>query len=182
MREGKRASFFGPQPRAGRDCAAGGVLDGEGNFKRWLVSARHQAVQAWRRQPGSLRKATRRHALGCDVCLEFVHALNLPRAARVRKGKLFCAQRRFWLATHVSMCEQWAISRGDRQMASFTKTSPGHACKVALSLSAEWVAPVNTIGVREAIDADGSVVAYHDCDGWFVHASYAGLDLRHIAA
>lgn len=50
----------------------------------------------------------------------------------------------------------------------FTKTSPGKACKIALVADAEWsYAGPNTI-VQEATDPYGVVVAYKDCDGWFV--------------
>ncbi|MBN8294636.1 hypothetical protein JI664_21875 [Rhodobacter sp. NTK016B] len=65
---------------------------------------------------------------------------------------------------------------------AFVKTTPGHACKVAEGFDARWAwSQANSI-VKEARDPDGFTIAYYDEEGWFVHASLAGLDMREVAA
>ena len=66
-------------------------------------------------------------------------------------------------------------------MTNFVKTTPGFACKAAVVLNAEWVqAKAST--VKEAVALDGTVVAYSDCDGWFVASTYADIDVAGVIA
>ena len=67
------------------------------------------------------------------------------------------------------------------QIGSFARTSPGHACKLAAARAATWTTLPNST-VREARDAEGALVAYRDRDGWFVHRSYARLDMSDVIA
>ncbi|SFR40390.1 hypothetical protein SAMN04488005_1491 [Yoonia tamlensis] len=67
-------------------------------------------------------------------------------------------------------------------MRGFTKVSAGQACRVAEAFGGVWGWPEKNSTVREAIDADGCVIAYIDETGHYAHASYAKLDLSDVFA
>ncbi|WP_039017744.1 hypothetical protein [Halocynthiibacter namhaensis] len=67
-------------------------------------------------------------------------------------------------------------------MSGFIKVSAGQACKVAEAFDGRWEWKAANSVVKEAIDADGCVIAYLDGTGYYVHTSYATLDLSHITA
>lgn len=65
---------------------------------------------------------------------------------------------------------------------TFTKTTPGHACKLADKADATWGCPERHASWQEARDPYGNVVAYHDADGWFVRTDLKDEDVAGIIA
>jgi hypothetical protein len=67
-------------------------------------------------------------------------------------------------------------------MGGFTKVSAGQACKVAEAIGGMWGWPAQNSTVKEAIDADGYLIAYIDETGHYAHASFAKHDLSDVFA
>ena len=67
-------------------------------------------------------------------------------------------------------------------MGQFLKVSAGQACKVAEAFGGRWGWPALNSTVKEAINADGCLIAYIDETGHYAHASYAKLDLSDVFA
>jgi hypothetical protein len=67
-------------------------------------------------------------------------------------------------------------------MGEFLKVSAGQACKVAEAFGGIWGWPAQNSKVKEAIDADGCLIAYIDETGHYAHASFAKLDLSDVFA
>ena len=60
----------------------------------------------------------------------------------------------------------------------FTKTTPGHACKLAATCGAKWS---SNKGWEEATIGE-KVIAYRDQDGWFVNSEWDCFDLSNVVA